>query len=362
MRVMIVDDERLVRKGIISSIPWTKYGFEIAAEAGNGEKALEQLESTQIDLLVTDLSMPVMSGFELMREARKRHPHLQVVVLTCHQDFKYIQDAMRLGAMDYIVKTELEDEVIEAALARISKQFDKAVLPSAGSTVTEDMQLPEEAWSTLRGAWSGLNWIYDEEAYRSGLAALELLQGGVRPFRTLFYYLIADWERMIPNLASADLMTKLEACVSWESCMEWLKELRAGTRKRLQRTSYPQAIVSGVLAVMEELVVDPGKITQDEAARRIHLSRSYFSQCFKDIVGKPFGEYIKALRFEKAKTLLLGTDLPISQIAETCGFLDHRYFSKVFREETGVVPSEFRSKAGAAGVNNNHHDEENRRD
>jgi two-component system response regulator YesN len=117
--VLIVDDDKLVRKGLMSAMPWESFGMRVIGEAGNGEKALEFLETNRVELLMTDLAMPVMSGIELIRIARNRYPDVAIAVLTLHQDFEYIQEALRLGAIDYIVKVQLEKVQFEEVLGRI---------------------------------------------------------------------------------------------------------------------------------------------------------------------------------------------------------------------------------------------------
>lgn len=72
------------------------------------------------------------------------------------------------------------------------------------------------------------------------------------------------------------------------------------------------------------------------------MSRSYFSQCFKEIAGKTFNDYLRQLRVEKAKEYLLYTNKTIVWIAENTGYMDEKYFSRSFREQIGILPSEFR--------------------
>src|SRR5690606_18966282 len=102
IKVMVVEDDKLVRKNLINKLNWDNYGMRVVAEAKNGEKALEELNKVDVDLMITDLAMPIMSGIDLIREVRKLYPNIFVVVLTLHQDFEYIQEVMRLGAIDYI--------------------------------------------------------------------------------------------------------------------------------------------------------------------------------------------------------------------------------------------------------------------
>ncbi|WJH33969.1 response regulator [Paenibacillus sp. CC-CFT747] len=156
MRVLIVDDDYLVRKGFIAMTPWSKYGLELAGEAANGREALEVLQTTKIDLLITDLAMPVMSGIDLMREVRRKYPAISIVVLTFHQDFEWIQEALRLGALDYITKIELEDdkldEVLQRILGRIREQASPAVpTVDAGETGRlEKLRLLGDSWGNRK--------------------------------------------------------------------------------------------------------------------------------------------------------------------------------------------------------------------
>lgn len=133
IKVLVVDDDHLVRKGFILMMPWAEHGLEVVGEAGNGRKALEFMDSHEVDLLITDLAMPVMSGIDLMRNVKRRYPNVHMVVLTFHQDFELIQEALRLGAIDYITKVELEhekmDQVLQRIVHKIGENHPKAVEP-----------------------------------------------------------------------------------------------------------------------------------------------------------------------------------------------------------------------------------------
>lgn len=119
IQALIVDDEYFVRIGLQHMIPWNDHGINIVGVASNGESALKIMEAEQVDLLITDLSMPIMSGFELIEKVRETYPDMHIVVLTCHQDFQYAREAVRYGVIDYIVKTELEDESLNSTIMKI---------------------------------------------------------------------------------------------------------------------------------------------------------------------------------------------------------------------------------------------------
>ena len=97
-------------KGLISLIPWKKYGMEVAGDVANGALALQFIETHPVDLAVVDLTMPVLSGLEFICECRARGISMDYIVLSAHEDFTYVQKALRLGVLDYISKLQLEPE------------------------------------------------------------------------------------------------------------------------------------------------------------------------------------------------------------------------------------------------------------
>lgn len=124
IRIVIVEDDKLARLGIISSITWENYGMTIIFDTGSPQKALEYMKENRTDLLLTDLSMPVMSGLDLVKKARNFQPALQFAVLTMHQNFDYIQEALRLGALDYICKSQFEQDDVAQIIGKIRKRYD----------------------------------------------------------------------------------------------------------------------------------------------------------------------------------------------------------------------------------------------
>lgn len=119
LKILIVDDDPLTRKGIQVLMPWEKHHMKIVGECSNGKDALTFLEQTMVDLVLVDIDMPVMDGITFMKTAAKLYPELNYVVLTVHTEFDYIQNVLRLGAMDYIAKTQFDKENFDEILNRI---------------------------------------------------------------------------------------------------------------------------------------------------------------------------------------------------------------------------------------------------
>lgn len=120
-RALVADDEPMILAGIDSLISWEEYGIEIAAKVENGKEALEIILQEPIDLLITDIRMPVMSGLELLKELRKAGKHTKTIVLSGYDDFHYVKEANRYGIENYLLKPVEENELEETLLNLVEK-------------------------------------------------------------------------------------------------------------------------------------------------------------------------------------------------------------------------------------------------
>lgn len=103
-KILIVDDEDLVRKAIINKLNWQQIGFDVVEQAEDGEQALEIALQIKPDLVLTDVRMPFIDGLELAEKLSKELPATKVVILSGHDEFEYAQEAIRIGALDYVLK------------------------------------------------------------------------------------------------------------------------------------------------------------------------------------------------------------------------------------------------------------------
>ncbi|RKP57148.1 response regulator [Cohnella endophytica] len=466
IRAVVVDDEKLVRKGFISLIDWERLGIVMVGEAADGRSALELLENVDADLLFTDITMPGLSGFELIKEVRHRFPRVKSVVLTCHHEFDFVQEALRLGAIDYIVKTLLEmdnaDEVVNRIVERyeweegnratfLSDVNQKRVLASSALLF---LPLSEEMESTplfqlgivRRNPLEEINRIWlaqlvhpptQEDLNRelsrellanwqvaivTGLddAALEDVRvtiGGKLPLY-LFYQeddmevparvaygelsrifrkptgeannlgmglrwtlyagewdnfvravdeerpepaelirlaemLCRDWQgTLLTHRDAENLLSGFRRNRNWSDWRQWFKRYSEVIQLRMLDLSMSKEVMLCLIRAISYMKRNAGdKINQADVASYVNMSRSYFSQCFARLAGQSFGVVLRDLRLAKAKTLLLESSAPIYEIASMAGFEDDKYFSKLFRERVGKLPTEYRADCGKeAGV------------
>lgn len=155
IRTIIVDDEFLVRLGLKNMAAWKRNGFEIVGEASDGTKALELCRNQPVDLVVTDVEMPKMSGIDLIRTLHQEMPHISIIVLSNHRNSEYIRETLRYNrALDYIFKLALDDGELEKTLQHTRKAIE---LSSASLLPQEDNdKIPftekQSAWNQFQSS------------------------------------------------------------------------------------------------------------------------------------------------------------------------------------------------------------------
>ena len=121
-RIILVDDEPLILAGIASLIQWESLGCTLVGKATNGPNALELIRETQPDIVITDIRMPVMDGLELIGRCREEGMEFSFIVLTNLEEFHLARQAVRLGAVDYLVKLDLSPDSLISALKRAKEE------------------------------------------------------------------------------------------------------------------------------------------------------------------------------------------------------------------------------------------------
>ncbi|MDD4493148.1 MAG: response regulator [Eubacteriales bacterium] len=149
--VLIVDDELLVREGIKNSIDWEKNNFNIPKEAYNGSEAWNIIEASPIDVVITDIKMPGMDGIELIRKIRQLSKSIEIIILSCYNDFHYVQEALKLGACDYLFKLDMLSEDILKALQKaveriMNQQSASNRIKALQKTISENISVAKEAF------------------------------------------------------------------------------------------------------------------------------------------------------------------------------------------------------------------------
>ena len=124
-KLMIVDDELLMRVGIRSMLNWEKFGFYFVGEAGNGREALELALEVSPDLIITDIKMPVLDGLKLIKEASSLLKTCKYVILSNFDELHYVKEALKLGETDYLIKSEITETSLIELLTTVKQKLHK---------------------------------------------------------------------------------------------------------------------------------------------------------------------------------------------------------------------------------------------
>lgn len=382
--VLVVDDEPLVRRGIINSVQWENYGVNQIFEASNGNEAWELYQNSAVDIVITDIKMPEMNGIELLRALKTVNSKAVRIVLSGYSDFEYLQKAIRAGVMDYLLKPinviELE-EVLETAINRLREEELQK---------TERMKnLRDNTFARLMEGNIGRHELRDK------LEKLNIQLGGGPYVVTIFQFpssvfeeplffakldmceekcnkiiqlenmglvctmngnLIVLYDKDTSNQKIDIINSKLEKAIlqymdrsvciykgktvgeTEEIAFSYIDAKRQNKEKEEKKKYSKQ--VQDLLNYIDKHFRE--EISLKEAAELFYINPSYLGFIFKKEYGHSFTETVNRKRIEYAKQLLLNSNIKIYEVAEKVGFLDSRYFVRVFKKYEGINPSEVR--------------------
>jgi DNA-binding NarL/FixJ family response regulator len=120
-RILIADDYEGIRKTVKSMLERNP-GFEVCGEAADGAQAIEQADKLKPDVVVLNITMPVVNGFEAAREIKAKLPHSAIVILSSNMDRRFLDEAKKIGASAYVTKTNAEQHLVKAIQAATSGQ------------------------------------------------------------------------------------------------------------------------------------------------------------------------------------------------------------------------------------------------
>jgi two-component system response regulator YesN len=123
-RILIIDDDRIIRKGLVQTIPWEKYGFQLGGEAADGEQGLKLIEEWHPHIVISDIRMPFMDGLDMARIVKERYPMIKLILLTGYNDFTYAQQAVKIKAFDYLLKP-VDKELLLEKVQKAAVEWDE---------------------------------------------------------------------------------------------------------------------------------------------------------------------------------------------------------------------------------------------
>jgi|GEM_PF-6228505 len=394
MKVMIAEDEILVRLGLRKTIPWSKLGMDLVCEAQDGEEAYEQFKRHLPDIVLVDIEMPKMDGLQFVRYAKGKRADARFIVLTCHQDMKYMREAIQLQVHDFILKSTLDmDElcgILQSLALDLARERETAAAlagqAAVGATVGTATKTPApdaaSARKTAERAFYGVGLPEGEGLDAAPLealpeAALKLRKALAADLESLRF---ADarrqlWEleqtlreppRAHPHIVK-NMMTEL-LFRSWSACDELLAgqqaadhllvdriyaserleeaaELLAAELERLEKavalTNSAGDKTKIVLLIKQYIKTHLDRdITLQEIADAFYINSSYLSRLFKEVSSMSFTEFVVHEKTEQA-IVMMKNGKSLTEISEKLGYLNLSSFTRMFKKARGSSPSRY---------------------
>ena len=354
-KVIIIEDETTVRRGIVLTIDWFSLGCMIVGEAANGEEGLELVLRLSPDIVVTDVKMPRMDGVEMIRKLRQAGCRSRFIILTAYSDFKYAQSALRLGVNDYLLKPLKDGELEEAVrtLVRTASGSGTGMASGPGGNLVAGNLMAGNlmAGNLVAGNLAGGNqagegqgsgnqvpgsqnsgnqapWSHAPGSQNSGNQALWSQNAGNQNSGNQ-----VPWGQN-PGSPAASALESLAAAFP----------IYGFRTDRTTQNSYVEAAIRYIHRHYQE------DISISTVSHELEISEGYLSRMFKKETNYTFTNYLIYYRLRLAMELLMDCRMKVYEVADRVGYSDTAYFSAQFKKIVGLSPSEYQGRVGSVPV------------
>lgn len=339
--VMIVEDEPPSMRSIKRSIHEAASDFAVTAEAYSGEEALSLIEDCRPDVVFTDVRMPGMDGISLAHQLNERYPYICKIIVSGYQDFSYAQRALKTNVEDYLLKP-LEPLTLRETLGQIRRKLAAIRGDDVGQLEYALSQKNFKLFINLAGIL--LRELVEQRKPHARIEAyvrhiVSLLKDKTPGF-------LSDGTGTGDGEIERILVSCREDRELIDSVTRYLREALGRSQEEGPPEESGEQLVAAIARFLDEHCGE--SIEMRELSLRFGISPSYLSTLFKKHKDLSPIEYLTQARIETAKRRLVrNPELLVKDVAETVGYPDHHYFSKVFRSATGWTPSEYRARHGS---------------
>lgn len=348
-KVLVADDESIERKAI-SLILKKSNNIELIGEAKNGIDAIEQVKNLNPHIVLMDIKMPEMDGLQATKEILKINPKIKTIILTAYDEFQYAQQAIRAGAVDYLLKPARPVDLL--------KSINDAILnskPDTFSIVEKDIKAFLDVDKN--------NFLFEKIKIQDKLAVKSEINkiidnnfnndiDNLKKFVVILFIKLIDIISNEYNVNDEKLVTlgnkfsnELNLIQDFEKVKDLINEY---TEKLFEITlnnditPYEPLLIKKALQYIDQNFNK--NITLESVAKYVHLNPQYFSKYFKNAMNMNFVDYVSKMRINYSKKLLSETDLSINVISLKAGYMDCSYFCKVFKKYEGISPHKYREQ------------------
>lgn len=335
LKVLVAEDEPWIRAAIVEMVESIGHDIKVVGDVTNGIEAWHMIQQMWPTVLITDIMMPEMDGLELVRNISENKIPMAVIIISGYENFQYAQKAISYGVNKYLLKPVNRDELRDTLLESMGKL-----------TEIENMN---HYFIRIQTYFDTINDVDPP----SGIKSIYKLVDDIKTIKHSNYGAYLSLLRIIESKISS-LLVSIEVEHKAMSQFNGMpdQEIRAHLGKLAEswflnpernKKEFKQIIKSACDFIHIHYRDD---LTLTQMAEYTDLSISHFGSLFKRYTGESLISYINQIRVEKAKEMLRNSNDKLYSISEKTGFSSQSYFIRVFKNNTGMSPNEYRKSLG----------------
>ena len=346
LKVLIVDDDNNVRECLKTLIDWTELGYELIGEATNGADAYNIAVESNVDVIITDIKMPIMDGAELCKKIREVMSNVSIIFLSAYEDFTTAQMALRYNVKEYILKPIdiIKIEYLADILKEVSAEKQNQTYLNH---ILKSKDVDKDILYRLKGSETQYFVDFFNEMDKCVTGEFAVISAVCVKLISLLYDYLSEIGINIDIIEEKKtrLDTDLILLKNQQDMLDYTKKLYCDVLQFDNDNSrnFYIVLVNKIKEDIKSNYLD-SFFSVSTIAEKFSFSADYIGKIFKQSTGTTISSYISEARMEKAMELLRDTEIPINDIATLVGYTNSNYFAKVFKSKHNMTPSSYRTK------------------
>lgn len=340
-KVLIIDDEPWARKVVMNLCDWAKMDLEVIGEASDGNQGLQMIQDLNPDIVITDMRMPGLDGTDLLKAIYDHSSKIKVIAMSGYSDFAYLKQAIRTRVVEYLLKPLEQKELHEAltmAMHLLDQKYSEDLSDVDLFSNKENLQAYLDQLKIMEEALVGYN-VDRLSLSMKAIAnlvekedSLQLIEKVLKRLKSKIHFFIAENDYSIE-----DLFEQQPHVESFEAMTDFVIEVLSLLKEKQHQENVLN--LTDVKNYMNQYYNH--NISLDTIAESFLVTKEHLSRIFKKSEGLTIGDYIKKIRMDKSRELMVDHHMPIKEVATCVGYSDLAYFYRVFKKFYGMAPKEY---------------------
>jgi len=346
-RLIIADDEKVIRTGLIHNVNWEELGFSVVADFMDGQDIIEYLQKEDADVVFTDIQMCQVSGLEVARWIAQHKPETKVVIISGYKEFELVKEAMDMNVMGYVLKP-LKIRELRTVFMKVRQELEKRNVVETLVSIGNDaacQDAMENAGKVIAVVLAGKSGELDRCFcdWEQSLSNVKKEYASVLIYRMvseLFVQIEKSGIRLKEPFRKDMVFARLGELYD-NQIKKYIHELLQMVVLEIEKkkSTKMEDVITAAKEYIEQHIAEDFGV--EELAAYLYLNRTYFSRVFKQRTGMSASDYIIQRRMDKAAELLRQNGLSVNKIASMVGYADVKYFRKSFQKYTGYTVKEY---------------------